>query len=71
MTAEGTDLVRLRSEFLLFPGMCLTVEQAARLLDVARDEAAGLLAVLELEGLVVHGKHGVYRSASPALSTTV
>jgi hypothetical protein len=65
------NLVRLRSEFVLFPGMCLTVEQAARLLDVARDEAAGLFAVLELEGLVVHGKHGVYRSASPALSTTV
>ena len=65
------DLVRLRSEFLLFPGMCLTVEQAARLLDVTRNEAGGLLAVLELEGLVVHGKHGVYRSASPALSTTI
>jgi len=68
MTADGTDLVRLRSEFLLFPGMCLTVEQAARLLDVSRDEAAGLLAVLEFEGLVVHSKHGDYRSTSPLLS---
>ena len=36
--------------------MCLTVEQAARLLDVSRDEAAGLLTVLESEGLVVHAK---------------
>jgi hypothetical protein len=71
MTADGSDLIRLRSEFLLFPGMCLTVEQAARLLDVTRDEAAGLLAALESEGLVVHGKHGVYRSASLAFSTTV
>ena len=68
MTAEGSDLVRLRSEFLLFPGMCLTVEQAARLLDVARDEAAGLLAVLESEGLVVHSAASTYRSASPLLS---
>jgi hypothetical protein len=68
MTAERTDLVRLRSEFLLFPGMCLTVEQAARLLDVTRDEAAGLLAALEFEGLVVHGKRGDYRSTSPLLS---
>ena len=68
MTAEGSDLVRLRSEFLLFPGMCLTVEQAARLLDVTRDEAAGLLALLESEGLVVHGQRGAYRSASPLLS---
>ena len=68
MTAGGSDLVRLRSEFLLFPGMCLTVEQAARLLDVTRDEAAGLLAVLESEGLVVHSQQGAYRSASPLLS---
>jgi hypothetical protein len=68
MTTSESDLVRLRSEFLLFPGMCLTVEQAARLLDVSRDEAAELLAVLELEGLVVHGKHGAYRSTSPLLS---
>ena len=68
MTAEGSDLVRLRSEFVLFPGMCLTVEQAARLLDVTRDEAGGLLAALEFEGLVVQGKRGDYRSTSPLLS---
>jgi hypothetical protein len=48
--------------------MCLTVEQAARLLDVTRDEAGGLLAVLEFEGLVVQGKRGDYRSTSPLLS---
>ena len=67
-TAMTGDLVRLRSEFLLFPGMCLTVEQASRLLDVTRDEAAGLLAVLEFEGLVAPGKRGAYRSTSPLLS---
>ena len=48
--------------------MCLTVEQAARLLDVTADDAAGLLAVLESEGLVVHSQQGAYRSASPLLS---
>jgi DNA-binding IclR family transcriptional regulator len=48
--------------------MCLTVEQAARLLDVTRDEAAGLLAVLECEGLVVQRQQGAYRSTSPLLS---
>jgi hypothetical protein len=68
MTAEGSDLVRLRSEFVLFPGVCLTVEQAARLLDVTRDEAAGLLTVLESEGLVVLGQRKAYRSTSPLLS---
>ena len=67
-TTSESVLVRLRSEFLLFPGMCLTVEQAARLLDVTRDEAGGLLAVLEFEGLVVQGKRGDYRSTSPLLS---
>jgi len=64
LTASETDLVRLRSEFLLFPGMCLTVGQAARLLDVSRDEAAGLLEALEFEGLVVHGMRGDYRRTS-------
>jgi len=68
MTVGESDLVRLRSEFLLFPGMCLTVEQAARLLDVTRDEAAELLAMLEFEGLVVHGQRNAYRSAAPLLS---
>jgi Mn-dependent DtxR family transcriptional regulator len=48
--------------------MCLTVEQAARLLDVTRDSAAGLLTVLESEGLVIHSQRGPYRSASPLLT---
>src|SRR5262245_39766848 len=68
LTTSETDLVRLRSEFQLFPGMCLTVEQAARLLDVSRDEAAGLFEALEFEGLVVHGRRGDYRRMSPLLS---
>ena len=62
------DLTRLRSEFLQYPGMCLTVEQVARLLDLPRDEAAGLLATLESEGLLFHGSNGTYRRPSPLLA---
>jgi DNA-binding IclR family transcriptional regulator len=62
------DLARLRSEFAEYPGMCLTVEQVARLLDVPRDDAAGLLAMLESEGLLFHRANGAYRRPSPLLS---
>jgi predicted transcriptional regulator of viral defense system len=48
--------------------MCLTVEQVARLLDVPRDEAAGLLAMLESEGLLCHWANGAYRRPSAPLS---
>jgi predicted transcriptional regulator of viral defense system len=68
VTALETDLSRLRSEFLQYPGMCLTVEQVARLLDVSRDEAAGLLAALESEGLLFFGMNGVYRRISALFS---
>jgi DNA-binding GntR family transcriptional regulator len=62
------DLARLRGEFVEYPGMCLTVEQVARLLDVPRDEAGGLLARLESEGLLFHWTDGEYRRSSPLLS---
>jgi len=62
------DLARLRSEFVEYPGMCLTVEQVARLLDVPRDEACGLMALLESEGFLFHRMNGRYRRAVPLLS---
>ena len=68
MNATPPELEALRSEFLSYPGMCLTVEQVARLLDVPPDEAAGLLAVLESEGLLFHWTTGGYRRAAPLLS---
>lgn len=70
MTAAwlDTDLARLRSEFLSYPGMCLTHVQVARLLDVRRDEAMRLLAALEDEGLLVQCANSSYRRASPLLS---
>jgi len=70
MTAAllDTDLARLRSEFLSYPGMCLTVEQVVRLLDVRRDEAMRVLSVLEDEGLLTRWANGSYRRAAPLLS---
>ena len=70
MMAPSTDhdLMRLRSEFLQFPGMCFTREQVARLLDVPRDEAGLLLAILESEGLLFHLRNGVFRRTLPLLS---
>ena len=62
------DLSTLRSEFLSCPGMCVTVEQAARLLDVPHGEAAQALSALEDEGLLLRGANGTYRRASPLLS---
>jgi hypothetical protein len=61
------DLSTLRSEFLSCPAMCVTVEQAARLLDVPRDEAEQALSVLEAEGLLLRSA-STYRRASPLLS---
>lgn len=63
-----TDVTRLRSEFLSFPGLCLTVAQTARLLDVRRDDAIALLETLEDEGLLIQGTTGLYRRASPPFS---
>lgn len=62
------DLIRLRSEFVQFPGMCFTREQVARLLDVRHGEAAVLLAMLESEGLLFHLKNNVYRRKLPLLT---
>lgn len=36
---SATELARLRSEFRSLPGLCLTVEQVARLLDAPRGKA--------------------------------
>jgi hypothetical protein len=64
------DLSTLRSEFLSYPGMCVTVEQAARLLDVPHDEAAQALSALEDEGLLLRWANGYHTSSEPWRSTT-
>jgi len=47
--------------------MCVTVEQAARLLDVPRGEAEQALSALEAEGLLLRWAN-TYRRASPLQS---
>lgn len=68
MTVVERDLNTLRAEFLSFPGMCLSVAQVARLLDVRRDAATQALSALEDEGLLLRWGNGSYRRASPLLS---
>jgi len=57
------DLLRLRNEFVTMPGLCLTVEQTARLLSVRPPKACALLDALVVERLLVRGANGVYRPA--------
>ena len=65
--AVRDDLNTLWAEFLSFPGMCLSVEQVARLLDLRLDEATQALSALEDEGLLFRSTSGGYRRASPLL----
>jgi hypothetical protein len=62
---EAVD--QLRDEYESLPGMCLTLAQVARLLDVDPAQAADVVAELEAEGLL-DGRGGVYRRCSPLLS---
>jgi hypothetical protein len=57
------DLLRLRNEFATMPGLCLTVDQTARLLSVRRPKACALLDALVRDGLLVRSASGVYRRA--------
>jgi DNA-binding IclR family transcriptional regulator len=57
----GTDLLKLRKEFVAMPGLCLTATQAARLLSIREPEAKTLLDELVHEGLVVRDDEGLYR----------
>ena len=66
--AVRDDLNTLWAEFVSFPGMCLSVEQVARLLDLRLDEATHALSALEGDGLLFRSGNGSYRRASPLLS---
>ena len=57
------DLLRLRSEFATMPGLCLTVDQTARLLSVRTPKACALLDELVVDGLLVRSARGIYRRA--------
>jgi hypothetical protein len=61
------ELMRLREEYLSMPGMCLNIQQAARLVGVDRECATQLLEALESEGLLC-AAGGIYRRSSPLMS---
>jgi len=68
VTTLADDAVhQLREEYESLPGMCLTLAQVARLLDIDVPRAADVVAELEAEGLL-DGRDGVYRRCAPRLS---
>ena len=63
--ASDADALRIRYEFLEMPALWLTVEQAARLLEIRSDRAATTLAALEHDGFLMRTSIGAYRRAQP------
>jgi len=62
------EYLRLQGEFGAMPGLCLTVKQVARLLDIDRKSAADVLHQLEADGVLMRTGAGLYRSAVPPMS---
>jgi predicted transcriptional regulator of viral defense system len=62
------ELMKLRDEYLSMPGMCLNIQQAARLMGVDPECATHLLDELEAEGLLRRADGGIYRRSSPLMS---
>jgi hypothetical protein len=62
------ELVKLRQEYESMPGMCLNIQQAARLVGVDRECATHLLDELEAEGLLLQAAGGIYRRSSPLMA---
>ena len=59
---ESPDIVgRVRDEFVEMRGFSPTVEQAARLFDLSRDQCSQVLANLEREGFLRRTADGRYR----------
>lgn len=54
---------RIRGEFIEMRGFSPTLEQAARLFDLSREECSGILASLVREGALTHDPDGRYRLA--------
>jgi predicted transcriptional regulator of viral defense system len=60
------ETARLRAEFLSMPTLSLTVEQAARLLDMPVASASRMLTALENDGFLTRTHDGRYRLAVPS-----
>ncbi len=67
ITVEN-EYLRLQGEFVAMPGLCLTVKQVARLLDIDSKSAADVLRQLEADGVLMRTSAGIYRSAVPLMS---
>ena len=67
-TPIDADTLRIRHEYLAMPGMCLAVQQTARLLGVSQNHAAEMLHLLEEEGFLIHTPDGRYRRAQPLMA---
>ena len=59
---SSTVRVRVRGEFDEMPGMCLLVEQAARLFGLDRTETEGILESLVAEGYLRRTPRGFVKS---------
>jgi hypothetical protein len=61
------DLLTLRQEFFDLPGLCLTVPQVTRLLDVRSEAAVVILTTLQHEGYLFRSANGAFRRTNSAL----
>ena len=61
------DTLYLRHEFLALPGLCLTVAQAARLMNVGLDQASRILRALEEEEFLKRTAVDIYRRELPVV----
>jgi hypothetical protein len=58
----GDDIrTRIRGEFTEMRGFSPTLEQAARLFDLSREECGGILSAMVQEGALTHDPDGRYR----------
>ena len=60
------DDARLRAEFLSMPTLSLTVEQAARLLDMPVASASRMLTEFQNDGFLTRTQSGRYRLVAPS-----
>ena len=65
-TIDPHLLERVRSEYREMPGLCLTLEQAARLWSLDRTTCAALLDVLVSAGFLARTVNGAYACAQRA-----
>ena len=56
-------VTRVASEFREMPGLMLTLDQAARLFDLAAEQCWGIFDLLQRDGVIERDSDGLYRLA--------